>query len=121
MPNHKNCFPVTWIDLMRAWEVSVTAPQVMSLRAFDMLRRDPHADDLLHMSSEKLHAFGEAWMAMVMEAWLYWLRLGSGIASRGPHAVTTTALPNVLGHGLRPLHRTVMANHRRLSRRRRTS
>lgn len=68
------------------------------------------------MSHEKFRAFGEAWIAMSREPCLYAMRLSAAWARSGPHAFVTTAWPNYLGRALKPVHRTVVANHKRLSR-----
>lgn len=111
--------PAAWRDLVRAWEISVTAPQVITMRCMQTALRDRNADDLALMSSEKVHAFSEAWLAMMTESWLYWARLAGAMARSGPRALHHTPPPNLLGRGLTPVHRTVMANHKRLTRPRR--
>jgi hypothetical protein len=111
--------PLTfWRDAARAWEIALTAPQVIALRSARLAaagatpsRRD--MNECARMGAEKWQAFNQAWAAMAMEAWLYPLVLASALA-RGRSALP---MPNLYGRGLAPVHRKVRANHRRLSRR----
>jgi hypothetical protein len=85
------------------------------------------------MGTEKLAAFGEAWQAMALQTIKSHRQLaatlmrstGPGAASRGvfgqaPLARAAAdwqqALLDILGQGLRPVHRRAVANARRLGR-----
>jgi len=106
-----------WRDALRLWEVGVSAPQVIALRSLRMAAAGarPSARDrteYLRMSTEKWHAFNHAWAAMALEAWFYPLAVGGALARGGG----SVPLPNLLGRGVAPVHRTVRANLKRLAR-----
>ncbi len=125
--------------LSRSIELAVAAPAVIALRTARLLpnagasRAANHAE-ATRMVTEKLQAFGEAWLAIAFaqqHACLgWWLAFGraamrASLAPRRSHAPTARALARrvhranlaALAHGLAPIHRTATANLRRLSRR----
>jgi hypothetical protein len=93
-----------WTSWLQAWEISVAAPQVAATRMARMATGGwpPSAADtreMTRMVQEKGETFAEAWTG-AMFAW-----------QRGAGAM--------LGQGLKPVHRTVTANRRRLAKPRR--
>ncbi len=113
-------------DAVRAIEIAVVAPQVIAMRMAGIAAAGAQPDghhqrELVTMWTEKTQAFTEAWMAVIVESWTYSSRLGAAMMASAPYGLpfAWTPMPNVLGRALVPVHRTVLANHRRLSRRRR--
>jgi len=124
----------------QASELMLAAPQVVAHRLGRMALAGhrPSARDqreFHRMGAEKLAAFGEAWQAMtlqmlksnqqlaasMMRSW--WpssaLRSGSGSAPLSQAAAQWQhAALDVLGQGIRPVHRRAVANAKRLSRKR---
>jgi hypothetical protein len=104
---------VAWWQLsLQAWEVAVTAPLVMShrLARMAMAGANPTARDrreFTRMSQEKMAAGYESMVAMATAfagvGLLPWAEAGLRLA----------------GAGFAPVHSRVMANNRRLGRRRR--
>jgi len=120
--------------IAKSAELAFAAPQVvahrvtrMALAGTPMSARDRREFKL--MSAEKRVAFGKSWNAMMFEtvranqqlamfffraAWSVPLRRApsaSAVASRFQEAAT-----RVLGKGLAPVHRTAVANAKRLAR-----
>jgi hypothetical protein len=107
----------------RLTEIAFAVPLVVAHRANRMATGSPSASDrreLNLMVSEKAAAFSQAWVAMSMQAMrvnLAW----SAAFLRSPLAPVTAgranaAMLSVLGAGLAPVHRTAVANAKRLSR-----
>jgi hypothetical protein len=116
----------------RSAELIFAVPPVMAHRIARMAlagsmpsERDRREFNL--MSAEKTAAFQQSWAAMAMQAWraqqafaLFWWR--ACLSPWGPpsmQAIGTqlqSAALGVLGHGLAPVHRTAVANAKRLSR-----
>lgn len=113
--------------------LALAAPQVIALRAARMLQSGPVPDardrrEFARMVAEKPAAFAEAWMAMVTRAvlaqqafaWscaaMAWSPWNWPSLARRLRRQRDGALADVLGQGLRPLHRTARANARRLRR-----
>ena len=120
-PLHVTLPATFWRDAFRAWEVGITAPQVIALRCLQMSaagsrpgRRD--RDELFRMGAEKVHTFGEVWAAMAMEAWLYPLKIGAALARSVPYGDAAIPMLNTFGRAVAPVHRRVRANVKRLSR-----
>ncbi len=119
-------------------EMLIAAPQVVVHRLGRMALSGPRPSikdqrEFQRMSTEKLVAFGEAWRAMTLQVLKSNQQLASSMMrSAWPAAVTgrgTTSLPlaqmvadlegatlDVLGQGIRPMHRRAVANAKRLSR-----
>jgi hypothetical protein len=109
----------------------LSAPQVMAIRLSDMAAHGhrPTAAgqaEMLRMGSEKVLAFSQSWWAMCMNWWLMpltlapaWTRsLGASPgAARSLHNAMGRASVSLLTAGVTPVHRAVVANRRRLSRR----
>lgn len=104
-------------------EMAVAVPQVLAHRSATMALAQPSARDrheLGLMVSEKSAAFTEAWTAMALQVFrvnVAW----TAAFFRAPLALPTAARFNaaalsVMGAGLVPIHRTAVANARRLSR-----
>jgi hypothetical protein len=108
---------------LRLTEVAFAVPQVVAHRAGRMAAPRPTAADrreLSRMVTEKAAAFSEAWVAMSMEAVRVNLALSAGFL-RSPLTPISpgranAAILSIVGAGLAPLHRTAVANARRLSR-----
>jgi hypothetical protein len=122
---------------LRSTELALAAPQVIAQRLSRLAAAGstPSARDrreFQRMVAEKPLAFGQAWSAMAVEAmaaqqalalawtrslWMPWA-FGAMTPARAGHA-WTRALLDVARKGLAPVHRTAVANARRLSRARR--
>ena len=122
----------------QASELMAAAPQVVEHRLARMATSGhrPSAQDrreFHRMGAEKLAAFGEAWQAMawqvlksnqhlalsMMRAW--WPLLDPRVVSKAAALdqaaqAWQAATLDVLGQGLRPVHRRAVANARRLGR-----
>ena len=116
----------------RSAELAFAVPPVMAHRIARMAlagatpsERDRREFTL--MSAEKTAAFQQSWTAMTAQAWraqqdlgMFWWR--ACLSPWGPpsaQAIGTqlqSAALGVLGHGLAPVHRTAVANAKRLSR-----
>lgn len=122
----------------QAAQVMHAAPQVVAHRLGRLALAGPRPSErdrreFHRMGAEKLAAFGEAWQAMawqmlksnqqlaasMMRVW--WPMLDPRVLSKiGPldqaAQAWQTATLDVLGQGLRPVHRRAVANARRLGR-----
>lgn len=116
-----------WRNAATLWEISIAAPQVIAHRMTRMAQAGhaPAASDrreFLLMGQEKAEAFGESMLAMA-------LRLGQAQAAMAASMFTQTlrqaqhlswpqpwlqAMPGLVASGLKPVHRRVTANARRL-------
>ncbi len=117
-------------------EIGFAAPQVVAHRMLRIAaagtRPSAHdAYELWRMGAEKLAAGAQAWTAMLVELqraqWAFVLSLGPGawLGSRGRRSAARNAIRHaerttlaVLARGVEPVHRRVVANARRLSRKR---
>lgn len=114
-------------------ELAWAAPQVIAHRTARMLRAGatPGARDtaeFTRMFTEKASAFSQAWMASCMALWwapwqvaMELLQGGAGMATgKLPHEALWRAWHRqgwgIAGSGLAPVHRTAVANARRLRR-----
>ena len=120
----------------QAIEMGVAAPQVIAERMLRIATAggQPSARDAYEfwlMGAEKFAAGCEAWNAMVIEfhraQWAYLFSLGPGawLGGQGHRAASRKAMRHVeattlavLARGVAPVHRRVVANARRLSRKR---
>jgi len=121
-------------------ELMLAAPQVVAHRLGRMARAGPRPSasdqrEFQRMGAEKLAAFGEAWQAMtlqmlksnqqlaasMMRSWWPAAAWRGGSRSAPPAQAAAhwqqVAL-DVLGHGIRPVHRRAVANAKRLGRKR---
>jgi hypothetical protein len=122
----------------QASELLVATPQVVAHRLGRMALSGPKPSlkdqrEFQRMSAEKIAAFGEAWQAMtlqmlksnqqlaasMMRSW--WpaaaVRRGANAAAKARPAVDWQgAALDILGQGIRPVHRRAVANAKRLSR-----
>lgn len=99
-----------WRNSLTLWEIWFAAPQVVAHRVQRMHRAGakPSAHDLREftlMGQEKAEAFFESWLAMTLR--LSQLPLQVGLR---PWLATAAA-------GMKPVHRRVTANAKRLGRR----
>jgi hypothetical protein len=143
MPARQNLLPHTdlapWMrNAFTLWEISFAAPQVIAHRVARMAQAGPSPGardqkEFVRMGQEKAEAFvesmwgmglriGQAQVAMAASMFAQWLRLASSVTF--PTPMWTSAMPSLVATGLRPVHRRVTANARRLgkvpARRRRT-
>jgi len=122
----------------QASELMLAAPQVVAHRLGRMAMAGPRPSakdqrEFHRMGAEKLAAFGEAWQAMtlqmlksnqqlaasMMRSWWPALSIRGG-AKTAPltqaAAAWQHAALDILGQGIRPVHRRAVANARRLGR-----
>jgi hypothetical protein len=115
----------------QAMELAVAAPWVVAQRSARMAAAgaQPSARDkreFSRMGLEKVAAFNESWVAMGMQAWRTQQRMAWALwqaafmpwaGMRAPSAAQwQNAALGVLGQGLKPVHRRVVANAKRLRR-----
>ncbi|MBC5768563.1 hypothetical protein [Ramlibacter albus] len=117
MPTHRRR---TAALAKKSSELALAAPAVVTLRLLRMAEHGNQPDardraEMMRMGSEKVAAFSQAWMAMWMQWWLAPLQFLQGNwVQAGSRAMTA-----LLSAGIAPVHRTAVANARRLGRRRR--
>jgi hypothetical protein len=119
-------------------EMMFAAPQVVALRLGRMALAGPRPStqdqrEFHRMSQEKIVAFGEAWRAMTLQLLKSNQQLAASMMRsawpaapmrRDARAVRLTqvaaqiegAALDILGQGIRPVHRRAVANAKRLSR-----
>jgi hypothetical protein len=122
--------PAPWLrNAATLWEIGFAAPQVIAQRTARMALagHSPSARDrreFARMGLEKAEAFHESWLAMgwrlwQMQAaaatqwWGQWLRQGPQMALAAEQPLLQ-AWPQILASGLKPVHRRVTANAKRL-------
>ena len=119
---------------LRATELAFAVPQVVGHRLARMAAAgaSPSARDrreFERMVNEKAAAFGEAWLAMAWQTLraqqaMWWSWAWSPALFKAPSAAAQQAMGRrlqraaltIAGHGLAPVHRTAVANARRLAR-----
>ena len=94
----------------KSMELWWAAPQVVAMR----LMAPGDRAEMFRMGAEKAMAFSQAWLAMWSAWWLMPLQFGLN-----PRRAGSRAAVHLLGESLAPIHRTAVANARRLSRRKR--
>ncbi len=135
MANRKN--PRAALVARQATDLAVAAPQVVAhrLTRMAMAGANPSARDrreFTRMVSEKQTAFQQSWAAMGMQSMVAcqalmqaWMRMcwtpwsaatwnGGALASQASQ--WQNAMWGVVGKGLAPVHRTAVANAKRLAR-----
>ena len=119
-----------WRNATTLWEIGLAAPQVIAQRTTRMALAGarPSARDqreFVRMGQEKAEAFGESWLAMgwrlwqlqtaaAASLWGQWLRQGPEMMLAAEQPLLQ-AWPHVMASGLKPVHRRVTANARRLT------
>ena len=121
---------------LKSAELAIAAPQVMAHRLTQIANAGhaPSAGDqreFQRMFSEKGSAFVESWFAMgwqmlraqqamMMSVWqsMWWPTLWGRPIARSLGSQMQRAGWSIAGRGLAPVHRTAVANAKRLSRRR---
>lgn len=114
----------------QAVELSIAAPQVIAQRLTRMALAGPNPTAKVQheyylMGAEKVAAFGEAWLAMSMRllqanqqlamSLMYaWNPLLGGHMLSKSVQVYQSAMWDVLGKGMTPVHKCAVANARRL-------
>ncbi|MEJ8293643.1 polyhydroxyalkanoate granule-associated phasin [Delftia tsuruhatensis] len=135
MANRKN--PRAALVARQATDLAVAAPQVVAhrLTRMAMAGANPSARDrreFTRMVSEKQTAFQQSWAAMgmqsmvasqaLMQAWMcmWWTPWSTSTWNGGALASQASQWQNamwgVVGKGLAPVHRTAVANAKRLAR-----
>jgi hypothetical protein len=121
--------------IAKQWvELAVAAPQVVMHRTSRMATAgvelsDRDRTEFARMSSEKVMAFYQSWMAMSTAAFAVQFELarafsnaaaavatGSQASAMSTVTATSNAATKVLSAGLGPVHKKAVANARRLSR-----
>lgn len=116
-------------------ELSFAAPRVVAQRVARMAAAGPvpsarDQQEFLRMGNEKIEAFQQSWLAMWMQAWQLQLQLARSLTlstsqslARGEVAAwvplldsAATGAASMLAAGLAPVHRSAVANSRRLGR-----
>lgn len=121
----------------KATELAIAVPQVIAHRVTRMAIADPKLSqrdrkEFHRMGTEKIAAFSESWIAMMMQAalanqqlaasfirlfWSPWLwMLGSNSSSNSTSSQLHNATLGVFAKGIAPVHRTAVANAKRLAR-----
>ena len=100
----------------KSLELGWAAPQVIAMRLMGMAAaaNKPTAKDqaeMFRMGNEKVLAFSQSMLAMWSAWWLMPLRFGMNPRTAGQRAAV-----HLLGESLAPIHRTAVANARRLTR-----
>jgi hypothetical protein len=108
-----------WRNSVTLWEIWFAAPQVINHRLHRMHRAGatPTARDLREfslMGQEKAEAFFESWWAMALRLWQMQIGSSASLLQQGLRPWLATAAA-----GMKPVHRRVTANAKRLGRRRR--
>ena len=114
---------------MKMWEVGVTAPLVISYRLAGMGPAGSpssarHQREVALMGQEKLEAWYEGSLAAGMRmlevntalAGQFWRQAWGGASSPALTTKLAELGTALMGDSLNPVHRRVVANHRRLSR-----
>jgi hypothetical protein len=99
-------------------DLAFAVPQVIAHRVARMADQQ----EMHRMGTEKFAAFGEAWTAMALEAWLanqkFALSFMQSALLPGTRQLNKAAL-DILASGMTPIRRRAVANARRLGRPRR--
>ena len=99
-------------------DLAFAVPQVIAHRVARMADQQ----EMHRMGPEKFAAFGEAWSAMALEAWLanqkFALSFMQSALLPGTQQLNKAAL-DILASGMTPIRRRAVANARRLGRPRR--
>jgi hypothetical protein len=99
-------------------DLAFAVPQVIAHRVARMADQK----EMHRMGTEKFAAFGEAWTAMALEAWLanqkFALSFMQSALLPGTRQLNRAAL-DILASGMTPIRRRAVANARRLGRPRR--
>ncbi len=121
---------------LQSAELAIAVPQVVAHRLSRMAQagQSPSVRDqreFQRMFSEKGSAFAESWLAMgwqmlraqqslMMSFWqsMWWPTLWGRPTARSLGSQMQRAGWSIAGHGMAPVHRTAVANAKRLSRRR---
>jgi hypothetical protein len=103
-----------------AFEASVAAAVTIAARAPILAghatgKPAGRPDESLRMVTEKMEAAAEGWFAAQMAVWELWVQLAFG-AVRGPTALAH-GFADIAEAAVRPAHRRVRANAKRLTRR----
>ncbi|WP_205832926.1 polyhydroxyalkanoate granule-associated phasin [Azohydromonas caseinilytica] len=127
MPNSVQTWTHWWRNAQTVWDIALSAPQVIAHRTARMALagHSPSARDqqeFQRMGAEKLEAMGESAVAVMFQMWQ--AQQAATLVLMGawwkPQAWFDTgpwlrAMPGVTAAGLKPVHRRVTANAKRLS------
>jgi hypothetical protein len=110
----RSAFDAWWRNSMTLWEIGFAAPQVIAHRVQRMALAGPRPGardqrEFTRMGQEKAEAFAESMMAMG-------LRMLQGQQAMGASMLATDLRPwlATMAEGMKPVHRRVTANARRL-------
>jgi hypothetical protein len=102
-------------NALTLWEIAFATPQVMGHRIQRMILAGPRPGardrrEFTRMGQEKLEAFGESWIAMGLRVWQANAAMGASVFQQGLRPWLST-----MAAGMKPVHRRVTSNARRLS------
>jgi hypothetical protein len=108
-------FDAWWRNSMTLWEIGFAAPQVIAHRLQRMALAGPRPGlrdqrEFTRMGQEKAEAFAESLMAMGLRMWQGQLASGASALAHDVRPWLAT-----MAEGMKPVHRRVTANARRLS------
>jgi hypothetical protein len=111
---HPTAYDAWWRNTTTFWEIAIAAPQVVAQRMQRMALAGPRPGardrrEFTLMGQEKAEAFAESWLAMGLRAWQAQQALGAWLLQQGLRPWLATAAA-----GMKPVHRRVTANARRL-------
>jgi hypothetical protein len=112
--NQRSAFDAWWRNAMTLWEIGFAAPQVIAHRLQRMALAGPRPGrrdqrEFTRMGQEKAEAFAESWMAMVLRMWQGQQAMDASMFQQGLRPWLAT-----MAEGMKPVHRRVTANARRL-------
>jgi hypothetical protein len=112
--NQRSAFDAWWRNTMTLWEIAFAAPQVIFHRMQRIALAGPRPGrrdqlEFTRMGQEKAEAFAESLMAMGLRMWQGQLAMGASVLTHDLHPWLAT-----MADGLKPVHRRVTANARRL-------
>jgi hypothetical protein len=111
-----SAFDAWWRNSMTLWEIGFAAPQVVAHRLQRMALAGPRPGardrrEFTRMGQEKAEAFAESLMAMGLRMWQTQHAVGASVLAQDMRPWLAT-----MAVGMKPVHRRVTANARRLSR-----
>jgi hypothetical protein len=112
--NQRSAFDAWWRNTMTLWEIAFAAPQVIFHRMQRIALAGPRPGrrdqlEFTRMGQEKAEAFAESLMAMGLRMWQGHQAMGASLLAHDLRPWLAT-----MADGLKPVHRRVTANARRL-------
>jgi hypothetical protein len=110
----RSAFDAWWRNSMTLWEIGLATPQVIAHRLQRMALAGPRPGardqrEFTRMGQEKAEAFTESLMAMTLRMWQGQQALGTSVLAHDLRPLLAT-----MAEGMKPVHRRVTANARRL-------